>query len=151
MQVAHGTGIHKLSFRATMRSHWAYSIQIAFMKIKILHQNIFLLLISAMAVISCSKSSGYGSNNTTTPPPVANTVSIVSMSFSPATLTVSVGTTVTWTNNDNMTHTVTSDASGFDSGDITMGSKYSRVFSVAGTYAYHCTIHPSMKGTIVVK
>jgi plastocyanin len=134
-----------------MLSHWAYSIQTAFMKIKILHQYIFLLLISAMAIISCGKSSGYGNNNTTTPPPAANAVSIVNMSFSPATLTVTVGTTVTWTNNDNITHTVTSDASGFDSGDITMGSKYSRVFSVAGTYTYHCTIHPTMKGTIVVK
>ena len=121
------------------------------MKNKIWYQYIFLLLISAIAIISCGKSSGYGSNNTTTPPPVANTVSIINMSFSPATLTVSVGTTVTWTNNDNMTHTVTSDATGFDSGDITMGSKYSRVFSVAGTYTYHCTIHPTMKGTIVVK
>ncbi len=151
MRVAYGMGMQKLFFCATMLSHWAYSIQTAFMKIKVLHQKIFLLLISAMAVISCSKSSGYGSNNTTTPPPVANAVSIVNMSFTPATLTVSVGTTVTWTNNDGMTHTVTSDASGFDSGDITMGSKYSRVFSVAGTYAYHCTIHPAMKGTIVVK
>jgi hypothetical protein len=66
-------------------------------------------------------------------------------------LSGSVGTTVTWTNNDGMTHTVTSDASGFDNGDITMGSKYSRAFSVAGTFTYHCTIHPAMKGTIVVK
>ena len=121
------------------------------MKHKILYQNIFLLLISAFAIISCGKSSGYGNNNTTTPPPVANAVSIINMSFSPATLTVAVGTTVTWTNNDNMTHTVTSDASGFDSGNITMGSKYSRVFSAAGTFTYHCTIHPTMKGTIIVK
>jgi plastocyanin len=121
------------------------------MKNKVFNLNIFLLLISAFAIISCGKSSGYGNSNTSTPPPVANAVSIVNMSFSPATLTVPVGTNVTWTNNDNMTHTVTSDASGFDSGDITMGSKYSRVFSVAGTYTYHCTIHPAMKGTIVVK
>jgi plastocyanin len=121
------------------------------MKNKVFYRNIVLLLISAIAIISCGKSSGYGNNNTSTPPPVANAVSIVNMSFSPATLTVPVGTNVTWTNNDNMTHTVTSDASGFDSGDITMGSKYSRVFSVAGTYTYHCTIHPAMKGTIVVK
>ena len=121
------------------------------MRNKIWIQNIFLLLIPAFAIISCGKSSGYSTNNTTTPPPVANAVSIVNMSFSPATLTVPVGTTVTWTNNDDMTHTVTSDASGFDSGDITMGSKYSRVFSAAGTFTYHCTIHPAMKGTIVVK
>ena len=142
---------HKLLTYATIYSRRAYSIQTAFMKTKIFYQYIFLLLISAFAIISCGKSSGYGNNNTTTTPPVANAVSIVNMSFSPATLTVPVGTNVTWTNNDNMTHTVTSDSSGFDSGDITMGSKYSRVFSVAGTYTYHCTIHPTMKGTIVVK
>jgi len=122
-----------------------------FMKTKILYQKISLLLIVAMVFISCGKSSGYGNNNNTTPPPVANTVSIVNMAFSAATLTVSVGTTVTWTNSDNMTHTVTSDATGFDSGDIAPGGKYSKVFSAAGTFAYHCTIHPGMKGTIVVK
>jgi len=121
------------------------------MKTKILYLKIGLLFIAGMVMISCGKSNGYGNNNTTTPPPVTNTVSIVNMTFSPATLNVPVGTTVTWTNNDNMTHTVTSDASGFDSGDIAPGGKYSKVFSVAGTYAYHCTIHPGMKGTITVK
>jgi plastocyanin len=50
-----------------------------------------------------------------------------------------------------MTHTVTSDVTGFESGNISMGSTFSKVFSVAGTYSYHFTIHPAMKGTIVVK
>jgi len=86
-------------------------------------------------------------NNT----PAANSVSIVNMSFSPATLTVTAGTNVTWTNNDGMTHTVTADDDSFDSGNITMGSKFSKVFPTAGTFSYHCTIHPTMKGTIVVK
>ena len=121
------------------------------MKNKILYLNTLVLLVAAFVMVSCGKSSGYSNSNTTTPPPVSNSVSIVNMSFSPATLTVTVGTTVTWTNNDGITHTVTSDVTGFDSGDITMGSKYSKVFSVAGTYSYHCTIHPTMKGTIVVK
>ena|SRR5450631_2323207 len=119
------------------------------MKNKLLYLNILVLLISAFAVVSCGKSSGYTSpmNNT----PAANSVSIVNMSFSPASLTVTAGTTVTWTNNDGMTHTVTADDVSFDSGNITMGTKYSRLFSTAGTYTYHCTIHPTMKGTIVVK
>ena len=120
------------------------------MKNKKLYLNILVLLISAMVITSCSKGSSYNSTPSTTPP-VANSVSIVNMSFSPATLTVTAGTTVTWTNNDNMTHTVTSDATGFDSGDLTVGSKFSKVFSVACTYSYHCTIHPTMKGSIVVK
>jgi len=108
-----------------------------------------VLVITAITITSCSK--GSNNNSMTTTPPAANSVSIVNMSFSPAALTVTVGTTVTWTNNDNMTHTVTSDTSAFDSGNLTVGSKFTKVFSVAGTYEYHCTIHPTMKGSIVVK
>jgi plastocyanin len=119
------------------------------MKNKLLYLNILVLLISAFAIVSCGKNSGYTTpmNNV----PGANSVSIVNMSFSPASLTVTAGTTVMWTNNDNMTHTVTADDDSFDSGNIAMGTKYSKLFSTAGTYSYHCTIHPNMKGTIVVK
>ncbi len=109
-----------------------------------------LLLISGIVVVSCSKSSGYSSGSTT-PPPAANTVNIANMAFSPASLTVNAGTTVTWTNSDAMAHTVTADDNSFDSGNMAMGAKYSKVFSTPGTYTYHCTIHPGMKGTIVVK
>ena len=96
---------------------------------------------------SCSKSSNSSNNNT---PPSTNAVSIVNMSFSPSSITVSAGTTVKWTNNDNMTHTVTADDASFDSGNITSGSSSSKTFSTVGTYKYHCTIHPSMTGTVVV-
>ena len=98
-------------------------------------------------LISCSKSSG--SNNTTSPTP--GTVSIVNMSFTPASITVTPGTTVTWNNIDNMTHTVTADDNSFDSGNIGAGSSFAKTFPVAGTFTYHCTIHPSMIGTVVVK
>jgi len=119
------------------------------MKNKLLYLNILVLLISAFAIISCGKNSGYTSpmNNV----PATNMVSIVNMSFSPASLSVTAGTTITWTNNDNTTHTVTADDNSFDSGNIAPGTKYSRLFSAAGTYTYHCTIHPMMKGTIVAK
>jgi plastocyanin len=120
------------------------------MENKKLNFNILVLFISAIIFTSCSKGSSYNSTPGTTPP-VANSVSIANMSFSPATLTVTAGTTVTWTNNDGITHTVTSDVAGFDSGNIIMGGKFSKVFSAAGTYSYHCTIHPEMKGTIIVK
>jgi len=80
----------------------------------------------------------------------ANEVFIQGMAFSPAALTVMAGTTVTWTNKDGMTHTVTSDTSLFDSGNVASNATYSYTFANAGTYAYHCTIHPSMKGTITV-
>jgi plastocyanin len=78
------------------------------------------------------------------------TVSIQNYMFAPATLSVPVGTTVTWTNNDTVVHTSTSDVSVWDSGPITPGQSYSYTFSRAGTFTYHCMIHPYMHGTIVV-
>jgi len=106
-----------------------------------------LSLLCFIAFFACSK----GSSTNNTPAPSPNGVSIVNMSFSPGTITVSVGTTVKWNNNDNMTHTVTADDNSFDSGNIGAGSNFSRTFSVAGTYPYHCTIHPSMIGKVVVE
>jgi plastocyanin len=73
------------------------------------------------------------------------------MAFSPATLTVSVNTTVIWTNNDTVAHTVTSTTGLFDSGSIGTGGTYSYMFTSAGTYNYYCTVHPSMTGKIVVQ
>ena len=71
--------------------------------------------------------------------------------FSPANLTVKVGKTVTWVNKDTVTHTVTSDGSSlFDSGFMPTGATFQFSFTTAGTYPYYCTVHPFMKGTIVV-
>lgn len=77
-------------------------------------------------------------------------VEIEDFAFSPATLTVKVGTTVTWTNKDNVGHTATSDTGVFDSGMLQKGESYSFTFSQAGTYPYFCAPHPYMVGTIVV-
>ena len=77
-------------------------------------------------------------------------INISNYSFNPATLTVKSGTTVTWTNNDPVAHKVVSDSPAFSSDNIPQGGTYSFTFSTAGTYAYHCQIHPSMTGTIVV-
>jgi plastocyanin len=63
---------------------------------------------------------------------------------------VKVGTTVTWSNGDAVGHTVTADGGAFDSGTIAPGTSFSRRFGSAGTFAYHCKIHPSMTGTITV-
>ena len=72
------------------------------------------------------------------------------MAFPPTT-TVAKGTTVKWVNNDNMTHTATSDdGTTFDSGNIAAGASYSVVASKAGTFTYHCNIHPTMTATLVV-
>src|SRR2546422_5977612 len=71
--------------------------------------------------------------------------------FSPANLTVKVGKTVTWVNKDTVAHTVTTDGSSlFDSGVVPTGATFQFSFTTAGTYPYYCTVHPFMKGTIVV-
>jgi plastocyanin len=70
----------------------------------------------------------------------------------PATLTVNVGDRVTWTNQDTAPHTVTSDTAGvFDVRTEGSGGTGSLTFNTAGTFPFHCTIHPNMKGTMVVQ
>lgn len=80
----------------------------------------------------------------------ANEVYIQNMSFSPGTLTITVGTTVKWTNKDGVTHTVTSDNGLFNSGNIASNGTYTYSFTSTGTFEYHCAIHPSMLGTVKV-
>jgi len=77
-------------------------------------------------------------------------VDIKGFAFSPASLEVAAGTTVTWTNSDSATHTVTADDGSFDSGDLANGATFSFTFDTAGTFTYHCNIHPNMTATIVV-
>ena len=64
--------------------------------------------------------------------------------------TTAAGTTVTWTNTDAVAHTSTSDLPGWNSGVVAPGGQFSFAFQTAGTFAYHCTIHPGMVGTVVV-
>ena len=71
--------------------------------------------------------------------------------FMPAELTVDAGTTVTWVNTDSTTHTSTSDAAGWNSGNVAPGGRFSFPFQNTGTFQYHCAIHPGMVGTIVVR
>jgi len=71
--------------------------------------------------------------------------------FSPSTLTVPVGATVTWTNADSTQHTVTADDGSFDSGPPAPGASFSQVFTTAGTFTYHCNIHSNMTGTVTVQ
>lgn len=99
-----------------------------------------VLVLAAMVGAACSSGGSSG-----------NTVSISGYAFNPASLTVSTGTTVTWTNNDSVTHNITSDTGAFSSSDLGPGQTYSYTFNQAGTFAYHCSIHTSMHGTVTVK
>lgn len=78
-------------------------------------------------------------------------VEIKDFAFSPATLTVKVGDTVTWTNQDSVGHSATSDDGSFDTGVLAQGESNTVTFTEAGTFNYHCTPHPNMKATVVVQ
>lgn len=80
-----------------------------------------------------------------------NTVTIQNMTFSPATLTIKAGESVIWTNNDSFDHTATASDGSFDTGAIGSGTSKSVTFTKAGTYAYHCNIHPNMTAKIIVE
>lgn len=86
-----------------------------------------------------------------TPAPVAgNAVAIRSFAFAPATLAVRAGTTVTWTNDDEEPHTVTATGGPFRSATLPTGKTFRYTFAKPGRYPYICTIHPFMRGTVVV-
>jgi len=116
-----------------------------------------IILATFFMFSACSKSGGgaYGGNNNTggnnnnnnTDP---NTVKMSGMTFSPASLSITAGTTVTFFNDDNTTHTVTEDGGVFDSGNVAPGASYKHTFATGGTVKYHCKIHSGMKGSVVV-
>jgi plastocyanin len=77
-------------------------------------------------------------------------VRISNFAFSPAVMTVSAGTTITWVNCDADPHTSTSNTGVWDSEVLTQYAKYDRTFSNAGTFPYFCEVHPGMKAQVVV-
>jgi plastocyanin len=81
----------------------------------------------------------------------AGAESLGNRAYIPDDLSVGVGTTVTWTNTDSVSHTSTSNAAGWDSGIVAPGGRFSFAFQTAGTFEYHCAIHPGMVGTVVVR
>jgi plastocyanin len=82
--------------------------------------------------------------------PLTAKVDISDYAFKPATITITAGTKISWTNHDDDPHTVTADDGAFDSHGLGQGDVYARVFATPGRYAYHCSAHPFMKGTVIV-
>jgi plastocyanin len=125
-----------------------------------------LVLVLALAVAACSSGSGgtSGSPSSAVSPAASaaasaaastggggDSVAIKDFAYGPASIDVTVGTTVAWTNEDSASHTVTADDGSFDSASLANGATFSQAFATAGTFPYHCTIHPNMKGTVIVK
>jgi plastocyanin len=119
-----------------------------------------VMLAAAVTLSSC----GGGSSTPTTPTPPTNggnngtPVTIVNgaralttTAYNPNPVTVSAGTTVTWTNQDTTTHTATSDSGLFSSGNVGPNGQFSFTFANKGTFTYHCALHPNMVGSVVVQ
>jgi plastocyanin len=125
-----------------------------------------LAIVAAFLLAACG---GGGTTTTPTPAPTATTaqptpsptptiahVKIIEQNekyaFSPATLTIKVGTQVVWTNTTDAPHTVTSDKAGIfgTTGNLTQNQTFMSTFTTAGKFAYHCNVHPYMKATITV-
>jgi plastocyanin len=81
----------------------------------------------------------------------AGAESLADRAYAPAELNVAVGTTITWTNDDTEGHTTDSDAPGWNSGIIPPRGTFSVTLQTAGTFPYHCSIHPGMVGTVIVR
>ena len=113
-------------------------------KVNYLRSSLMLIILLSIygMTSSCTKTPAPG-----TPGP--NEVFIQGSAFSPSTIIVSAGTTITWTNNDAMTHTVTSNSGVFNM-SIGSGSNWSRVFNQVGIFPYHCSIHTFMTGSVTV-
>ena len=88
---------------------------------------------------------------TTGSPGGGTTVVMKQFAFNPATVTVKVGDTVTWENQDGANHDVTADDGSFKSAEFGKGKTFSFTFSKAGTYTYKCKLHPGMDGTVIVQ
>jgi plastocyanin len=84
-------------------------------------------------------------------PAAPTTVHIKNFMFVPATITVAPGTTVTFVNDDEEPHTVTSNDKSFDSEGLDTNQKFTHTFAKAGTFMYFCEVHPYMHGTVIVK
>jgi amicyanin len=122
---------------------------------------LFVLLMAAVLIAGCTQPPAGNpppGNNSNGNPPLAsgNAVTIQNFAFNPQTITISVGETVTWTNQDSAPHSVMDDpglpdVSGLSSAVLSKGGSYSFTFDQAGTWNYYCSIHPSMKGTVVVQ
>jgi plastocyanin len=87
------------------------------------------------------------------PAEITKQIVIDNFTFDPPTLTIPVGTKVTWVNHDDVPHTATSTAKPkrFESGTLDTDDKFSHVFTAPGTYEYFCAVHPKMTGKIIVK
>ncbi len=111
-----------------------------------------LTILLLIVLTGCSRSAQTSGVEITNGNSIGNSIIIQDFAFSPETITIKAGDTITWTNKDSAKHTVTS-----DTGDelasplIGNGETFTHTFTTKGTYTYKCTPHPGMKGMVVVE
>ncbi|HEY2715633.1 MAG TPA: cupredoxin domain-containing protein [Solirubrobacterales bacterium] len=110
-----------------------------------------LALVTAIAVASFAGLRAAAGESATATASRAKTERIANFEYQPTPLTVSAGTTVTFSNASKISHTATENGGGFRTGVIKPGESASVTFKRAGTYVFHCSIHPFMHGKIVVR
>jgi plastocyanin len=128
------------------------------MKRKHIYLAIGIVMTGLSLMYGCSKTSSSNTGNTGSTGNNGNNgnsatgtaVSISNYAFVPDTLHVTAGQTVTWTNADAVAHTVTATNAAWNSGNVAPGATYQYTFPTAGTFTYHCTIHPMMKTAVIV-
>jgi manganese oxidase len=120
---------------------------------KTLSRGFFLSAIAAGVLIAAGArfaAADGQSGQSPAPAPSPAVVVIKDFAFTPSTLTVPVGSSVTWQNKDSVAHTATSNDKSFDSGNLGNGKSFTYTFTKPGTYDYICSYHPSMTATVVV-
>ena len=83
--------------------------------------------------------------------PTEANIEIKDFGFNPSSLTIRSGVKITWAQEDSVRHTIVSDTALFESPELAKGETFSFTFTQLGTYTYHCSLHPSMIGTIIVQ
>ena len=121
------------------------------------------LVVLAAPLISCSSYSPSTPSPAPSPAPSSGATSAATVNiptgartlgasaYVPNPLTVAQGAVVTWSNSDSTTHDVVADGGSFDSGRMNQNGTFSMTFTQKGTFTYHCSIHPTMTGTVVVQ
>ena len=119
-----------------------------------------IVLIGSLTIAAAGCGQSTPATTTPTPAPatgsgasvsiVVNARTLTTGAFNPNPITIAHGSSVTWMNNDTITHTSTSDNGMWNSGGIAPGGSFTTTFATAGTFTYHCSLHPNMVGTVTV-
>ncbi|HEY7442160.1 MAG TPA: plastocyanin/azurin family copper-binding protein [Vicinamibacterales bacterium] len=111
-----------------------------------------LTIIAVAFLVACDDSPSAPSQNPSATVSIVSGASLLTTTaFSPNPLSTTVGSTIRWMNNDNVVHTSIADGGAWNSGNLQPGGQFTFTFQSAGTFTYHCSIHPGMVATVTVQ